>query len=874
VESTLSILLTLVSTQFKAEYDAITDMLDNLEVPREVVVTMVSEGGGGGLADTAAKDTAEVDASYAGMATGVSASTGRMADDTEQHMSMASNALGGVSRDSENMAKDTEGSMKDVGESVGGIGGMLGQMLPIMATIGFGAIIYGSMNTAVAIKNFQEQTGASIAMAKQWVTVASTMDVAPRALTMTLKSVDTMLLSVTDAQKANSAASQAEASVTDAVTQAKENLLIKQADLTNALDKYGNSTTKAASADEAVQQAEEAVTKAEDKLATSRATVLGLTTKQSQAVQDLGIKLTGANGQTITSTGLILELANAYDTATNKADATADITSILGGRGVAMLPLIEQGGPALQALLTASSNATAGMTQNSVNALDQMHKNVGTIVASVKTTLTGFAVDLEPFFTYLTNNIGVVEALVGAIGGLYLVKGGFKLGENILNTLKGIVSTGTNAAKWILNIGSDAEKNPDDGGLTGAASSAFIQKVFVTNMGANGLGGGNLPTGPKTTSTLETDTEDTLETGGPFAAVFAAFKIGIGTLVDVGTPIVAGAVLLAGILDGFRNLIVGHPTKTPGAGAGGGGAGSGRGGGDISDIDSGNATSILNLPTQSIQAIQVSASQAAEQWNTIDMLTHSGAQQWDMFFSQEKGYLTNTLQSGSNVQAATDDLARLTKAGVVTNATSLTKWEDGWNSIELGTGENAGWAEQLATNMELAHDNAVTNVPAFIKAFNTLVNQGMNPGAITAVDIANELALAKANAALANQSIATINAAATQFAQTNRLSLPHGGTPTATKKLAGGGMITEPIFGIGQNTGTSYLLGEAGDEMVTPLTGGGGGGSGAAGGMIYVDLRGTQVFKTSDLTYLVNLIGQQIAQKMLPQAGVQMQFKR
>jgi hypothetical protein len=37
------------------------------------------------------------------------------------------------------------------------------------------------------------------------------------------------------------------------------------------------------------------------------------------------------------------------------------------------------------------------------------------------------------------------------------------------------------------------------------------------------------------------------------------------------------------------------------------------------------------------------------------------------------------------------------------------------------------------------------------------------------------------------------------------------------QRMATGGMITEPIFGIGKS-GKSYLLGEAGNEMVTPMS--------------------------------------------------------
>jgi len=44
----------------------------------------------------------------------------------------------------------------------------------------------------------------------------------------------------------------------------------------------------------------------------------------------------------------------------------------------------------------------------------------------------------------------------------------------------------------------------------------------------------------------------------------------------------------------------------------------------------------------------------------------------------------------------------------------------------------------------------------------------------------------------------------------------------AVKALKYGGVINEPIHGIGQNTGQRYLMGEAGPERITPMSGGGG----------------------------------------------------
>lgn len=60
------------------------------------------------------------------------------------------------------------------------------------------------------------------------------------------------------------------------------------------------------------------------------------------------------------------------------------------------------------------------------------------------------------------------------------------------------------------------------------------------------------------------------------------------------------------------------------------------------------------------------------------------------------------------------------------------------------------------------------------------------------------------------------------------LSYAFGGTSfgalAGIKAMAGGGVINEPIYGIGAS-GQSYAFGEGGPEMVTPMGGGGGGGN-------------------------------------------------
>jgi tape measure domain-containing protein len=55
------------------------------------------------------------------------------------------------------------------------------------------------------------------------------------------------------------------------------------------------------------------------------------------------------------------------------------------------------------------------------------------------------------------------------------------------------------------------------------------------------------------------------------------------------------------------------------------------------------------------------------------------------------------------------------------------------------------------------------------------------------------------------------------FGVSNKMSTPN------VKALAGGGVISEPVLGVGARSGSGYLLGESGPEAITPLSGSGGG---------------------------------------------------
>lgn len=84
-----------------------------------------------------------------------------------------------------------------------------------------------------------------------------------------------------------------------------------------------------------------------------------------------------------------------------------------------------------------------------------------------------------------------------------------------------------------------------------------------------------------------------------------------------------------------------------------------------------------------------------------------------------------------------------------------------------------------------------------------------------------------------------------------------------SKLHASGGILTEPVVGIGLNTGTRHVFGEAGAEMITPLSKGGGGLYGNGSINITVNLYGSGSSSRSD----AEMVAREI-QKILKGRGV------
>jgi predicted nucleic acid-binding protein len=98
-----------------------------------------------------------------------------------------------------------------------------------------------------------------------------------------------------------------------------------------------------------------------------------------------------------------------------------------------------------------------------------------------------------------------------------------------------------------------------------------------------------------------------------------------------------------------------------------------------------------------------------------------------------------------------------------------------------------------------------------------------------------------------------------------------GGLGGSTRKLAEGGVLDEPVFGIGARTGMAYSIAESGPEAVVPM---GGGGSAPALGLpgtggpttIEIHLHDTRIMGPGDVSYWADLLSSEIYKRLQGQS--------
>lgn len=606
MDTTFGILVNLLTTQFRAEYDAVVGMLDRLPRERTITVRMSQSGTSGTIGETIAKDAAKAQTAGSLMAQNFGQSTNTMAENTKSHLASVDQSIGnvagaaagleastrqsftrtggsisGLSSTAKSEATSIGGFMESSRKSVSSVVGPLSGILPMAATVGFGSLLLGATTTAHGLKTFEQQAGVSIDVAKQWVGAANAYQIPPRALSMTLKNLGQMLNNVEHASGTSQKEMQKDATLTYQLRQETELLAIKKAELTHQLQKYGNSSTQAASAEMSVQRIEEQMNITRQKLNATTTAAPGLTAKQAQALQQLGVSLTDTNGKTLTTTELIKKLADAYQNSTDKQSANAAITQVLGGRAYALLPLIEQGGAALQQALDDGGKALAQYNQKNVNSLDTAGTAIHSIEDTMKNALANIAADMTPAIKFIGDHINEFKTAAEVIGGLYLSTKGFGLLKNVIGDALAIPKQ---VAEGWGKIASTIDKMTGiklPGAVTGgsvksnilseATGKVGVQDVYVVNEGfgkyPGGPGGGN---GPSVPPVVGGGAGGALATAGRMAESVASRTA--GALADsgaggtsVGSALGVGGILTGTVLGGvlLSNLLTKNvPTTT------------------------------------------------------------------------------------------------------------------------------------------------------------------------------------------------------------------------------------------------------------------------------------------------------------------------
>jgi hypothetical protein len=858
----------------------ILGQLDKLPAERTVKVNVVSDTAGGGISGAADQVNSEV--------TSMNDSMRTMPAVAEETSSKVSSSMGksGMS----GAFSETRGNLNSL------TGGMMG-FLPIMAGMSLVSATGQFDALAKSVQSFKVMSGTTAQVASQWVGVANIYGLSTNSLGMAMKgleqhqeSLQTTFNKTTGSGVAASIALDKLKASNVEYSVSQQKITTDQEKLNKAVDTYGKNSVKAQSARQTLETAEAhalttqaGVLRAQDEY--NKAT--GQTNNQLStiqlAAQRLGITLINNKGQMTSQTSILMQMADAYTKTGGSVQTVADITAILGGRAKALLPMFAEGSQGIKDAMTQTASAGLVLTQKQLTVGITVGKTINDIKQNIKSMFVDIGTALVPVFTYVDQHIGVFMSLAGGALAIFAAVKLWKIGAGFISDIKTVVTDLGKAGSLVSKV--SGLFGPTGGAATSAASSAatpgqtaaskivgaqitvavFGEAAFLQlkeAMSSGGLpGGGKNPLG-----TAETVVEDTAPVdaaagaAGAEAALGGAVTMGaVGTALAVAVPILAvagvGAFVAWAIMNqGKWNAAVNYTKTPPGTHDTSHGGPTGGGSGDTHGLGAVQRGNPL-VDTQAVAAdaakkyydeTHLSMESIAGSWNTEDMLMHTTGAVHAELYAEQTGELQGILVKGTDIQSAQYELGTLMHNHVITTQAQLQKWADNNNAIVLSTGKNSGYATTLEDNMLLAKNNTATNVPKYITAFNALVNNGMNPASITAVDIYDQELLADATAKLLNQSVTTANNAAIQFAATNRLSMPHGGAPVTpppahkpvyhknkdghkTHYWAEGGLTSESIIGIGQSTGEEYHIGESGPEAILPMGKGRGGGSGSDG---------------------------------------------
>jgi hypothetical protein len=975
----------------------ILSQLDKLPAERSVKINVTSDDAAGGITDAADSVTSSVDTMNKSMAT-----MPAVAEETSTRVGTSMNSMGGF-------MSETKGNLNSL------TGGMMG-FLPIMA--GFSLVSATGQFDAMAksVQAFKVESGTTAKVASDWVGVAGIYGLNANTLGMAIKGLQTKQesLETTFAKTGSNVASSttavsraiaeygknsieattAEAATVesrnkvtianDAYSIATQKITTDNEKLSKAIATYGANSTQAQTAEQALETAQSHRLATSDSVLSAQtaytkatgSTTAALTTTQA-AEQRLGINLLNNKGQMVSSTTILTDMADAYTKTGGSAQTVADITTILGGRAKAILPLFAEGSQGITDAINQTKAAGGEMTQQQLTVGVAAGKTMADIKANIKNMFVGLGADLLPVFDFVDAHVKGIMDIAKAVLAIFLTVKIIKFATGFISDIGKLVNGFKSAMGMASTVKNAVSDLTSSGGGAGSPAAQLVgARVTVMAFGPDaygqlrsaGMGGGLASGASGLAKTVESDEGDagflgmlgkipgigglfggaaagTAEAGGlsiggmaggigvgatagvfaaalaPIAAMFLSaqgqgekngqFKAdtgltsGIFSIPGLTSATSKGDNAFSTFLDAVGTTtsyttVMGRKVKSVSDNMNDvqGKADMGQFFNDVSKMPGFSGMTVTQeqqlmkavqsgaINTQSdmtlwlanngiiAQTSKTSAANAesfSQQMITLAQTATQNGPALDSNLVNLEGYLKTTAGASNNLSGEASTLAFEFKGHAITTQAQLAAFESDWTAISTATKGSKG-ATTLFTNLlNSGVINLNTPVSQIITFYQQMAANGLK--ATTASYKYMLLLQAAANQA-PPPALAGASSAGTK-------SLPHGGPP----KLAGGGVISEEIYGIGLRSGGTYSIGENGPEAIIPLgktggsagalpipSSGGGGGGGGSGVQVNISFPNSLTFlnNANQIDELSKAIETRLATVRLPHRGVRM----
>lgn len=832
----------------------------------------------------------------------VGAEGGSLESDLQKKGNLVSNFLSQAQGSSERANKGMSEAFGRTRGAIDKVTGGLGGLLPAIA--GFGAVsaVSDVVGLQHEILDLAKATGLSAESASQWTGAAKQVGLGTAEVQSAFKflsrDINTAQLSL-DKHTASGAAAVEQM---HKVQEAQDKLTSATSNYNDVVRAFGENSQEALKAHDDVLRATDALTNAQTKYTTLLGPAAAGSSQLQAALKDLNISLLDSNGKAKPFNDLLGEISDSFVhlQQSDPEKVMGDALAIFGRGGTQILPLLLEGSKAIKELMQNTADAGQVFSRAALDNGEKTFQSLNKLKLGATSLLTNVANDISPIINLLGEHTKAVKAFVEAGLDLYATHKGISIFKGVVKDVEDL----TGAIGRMLGVSAAASHKGSSVATTVAAEEG--QRVFVTNWEMIRSGGGGIP---NYDNELDKRTPP-LSAEEPIAEEGFLSKLGtlLGKGLGIGGGVFAGNMAgqqlggllnnqgLGGMLGGIGGgAAMGAQVAGPYGAIIGAALGAALGAVQNWDDVKRGAQRVGGLMRGFFESLGTDISKG---WGVVahdvgGFFGSVGGRVGDFFGSVGSFFHSLTPEKiGAGIHDAIATMFRRA-IGVFSDA-QVEVYKLGSQAVGAVGGFFTGpfvhfftdLPGRIGSNMVAAKDGVIlmfakvteffVDLPSHLaSAFKSLV------GAIGGVVVGLGKAIAGAIGSVVSHIGDYLSGAVHSIG--SGISSGAGDVGHFFKGLlfggAQGGIISEPILGFGTKTGSSYLFGEAGKEMLMPMSGGTplpGGGPGAFGdgGTTVVnnnfDLRNTQMWHTRDIDDLVEKIGGRLAKVLAPQAGLRL----